>query len=151
MNLLVKNGRNSAGFDWDLPSAEQLARAFFDRLPDFGFYAGRDLESRLDVQVKDDAVEVTMPCPGCKGSDFDVEVVGDFLTVRVDHKEEDKRHDDARCIISERAEASYEESLKLPVPVNGGETRAEYVDGVLQLSIPRRKAETPEKHVVKVG
>ena len=151
MNLLVKNGGNSASFDLTFPSAEKLARAFFDRLPDFGLFSGREMESRLDVQVNDDTVEVKMACPGCKGSDFDIEVVGDFLTVRVEHSESEEKHEDARCIFSERSIASYEESVKLPVPVNGGDTSAEYVDGVLQLSIPRRKAEKPEKHVVKVG
>ena len=152
MNVLVKNGNNSASLDLSLPPMENLARAFFDRFADFGLMHGGAFDSKLEVEVTADEAVVKYPCPGCRATDFEVEIVGDFLTVRVEREEKDEADDeDKHYIFRERSFASCEESVKLPVQVNGAAAKAGYVDGVLTLHIPRREAEKPDHHVVKVN
>ena len=41
--------------------------------------------------------------------------------------------------------------MKLPVAIKGGETKAEYKDGILTVTLPRETAVPPTAHVVKVN
>ena len=145
MNILAR--RN--GMEWEaVPKFEDVMRRFFD-------LAGVDgnfdfAPSRLEVKVNDEDVSVKMAAPGCRPEDFDIEVVGDFVTIRARRKEKAEEHEDARCIIQEREYGELEESTKLPVMVLGSQAKATYVDGVLEVVIPRETAKKVTSHVVKV-
>ena len=86
----------------------------------------------------------------CK-DDFELEVVGDFLTVKAvkccKTENEEKKH----YVVRERVCETYEESVKLPVQVKGAETKAKYINGVLEISIPRIEEENPKTHVVTIN
>ena len=145
MNILAR--RN--GTDWEpVPKFEDVMRRFFDLAGadgEFGF-----APARLDVKVNDADVSVKMAAPGCRPEDFEVEVVGDFVTIRAKREEKTDEHGDARCIIQEREYGEFEESTKLPVRVLGSQAKATYVDGVLEVVIPRETAKKVTSHVVKV-
>ena len=63
---------------------------------------------------------------------------------------EEPKDENAHYLRRERSYEEYEESVKLPVRVKGGETKAEYVDGVLTVTLPREEEAQPRTHVVKV-
>ena len=155
MNMLARN-RNPRGLNFELSTQplEEMVKSMFSCFPGFrsDLVFGGQIDTKLDVAVRDKYVEVKFPCPGRCKEDFEIEVVGDFLTVRVvdcgKHKE---CADNKRYVIRERVCKSYEESVKLPVPVRGAETRAKYEHGVLEIAIPRMGEEKNGAHVVKVN
>ena len=155
MNMLARN-RNPRGLNFELSTQplEEMVKSMFSCFPGFrsDLVFGGQIDTKLDVAVRDKYVEVKFPCPGRCKEDFEIEVVGDFLTVRVvdcgKHKE---CADNKRYVIRERVCESYEESVKLPVPVKGAETRAKYEHGVLEIAIPRMGEEKNGTHVVKVN
>ena len=155
MNMLAKN-RNPRGLNFELSTQpfEEMVKSMFSYFPGFRseLVFGGQINTKLDVAVKDKYVEVKFPCPGRCKEDFEIEVVGDFLTVKVvdcgKHKEE---CEGKRYVIRERTCETYEESVKLPVQVKGAETRAKYVHGVLEITIPRMGEENGGTHVVKVN
>ena len=155
MNMLARN-RNPRGLNFELSTQplEEMVKSMFSCFPGFrsDLVFGGQIDTKLNVAVKDKYVEVKFPCPGRCKEDFEIEVVGDFLTVRVidcgKHKE---CCDNKRYVIRERVCESSEESVKLPVQVKGAETRAKYEHGVLEIAIPRVGEEKNGTHVVKVN
>ena len=145
MNILAR--RN--GMDWDtVPKFEEVMRRFFNLAGvdgDFDF-----APSRLEVKVNDKDVSVKMAAAGCRPEDFEIEVVGDFVTIRAKREEKVEEREDARTIIREREYGEFEESAKLPVMVVGSQAKATYTDGVLEVTIPRETAKKITSHVVKV-
>ena len=80
MNMLTKNG-NTWELNFGVPSMEHLMRRMFDLA---GIDASLDFRtSRMEVEVHDADVTVKLPAPGCTPDNFDIEVVNDFVTVRV--------------------------------------------------------------------
>ena len=149
MNMLTKNG-NTWELNLGVPSMEKLMRRMFDLA---GLDASLDFRtSRMEVEVRDADVTVKLPAPGCTPENFDIEVVNDFVTVRVKRECEcaDSPENEKHYIIRERSFDEFEESVKLPVEVRGHEATAKYTDGVLTLTIPREDAKKNTKSVIKV-
>lgn len=116
----------------------ELMRTFFGHFPEWNtFYQEENRMGGLQVKVHDNNVCVKLPFPGCTPKDFDIQVVGDYLTVRAQHSAEKNHEEKGNYICRERSMNSYQESVKLPVKVLGEQTKAKYTDGVLMLSIPR--------------
>lgn len=116
----------------------ELMKDFFGQFPELNqFYQMRNGCSRLQVKVHDNAVCVKLPFPGCTPKDFEVEVVGDYLTVRAHRTQDGNEVKGKNYICRERSTESCQESVRLPVKVLGSETKAKYTDGILILNIPR--------------
>lgn len=155
MSMLTRSrNHRSLNSDYSTLPLEELVKTVFNYFPGFrsDLVFGGHVDSKLEVEVKDKTVEVKFPCPGRCKDDFELEVVGDFLTVKAvkcckNAEEDGKKH----YVVRERICETYEESVKLPVPVKGAETKAKYVHGVLEISIPRIEEEKPSTHIVKIN
>ena len=150
MNMLTRNGNNWEMMNFGMPATmENWMRRMFD-------LAGAERAGlptgRMEVEVRDADVQIKMPAPGCAPDNFDIEVVNDFVTIRVKRECEcaDNPAGEKHYIMRERSFEEFEESVKLPVRVKGHEASAKYVDGVLELSIPREDAKKNASHVIKV-
>ena len=103
----------------------------------------------MKIKVREKDVRVTLPFPGVSAKDFEVEVVGDMLSIRA-NRTQDNSDDTKHYLCRERSTESFQESVRLPVRVNGSETSAKYIDGVLTLLIPRENAEARNSKQIKV-
>ena len=149
MNMLTRNG-NAWELNFGAPSMERMIRRMFDLA---GAESALGFEnSRMEVEVGDDEVKVKLPAPGCTPENFDVEVVNDFVTVRLKRECScaENPENDRHYILRERTFEEFEESVKLPVAVKGHEASGAYADGVLELTIPREDAKKSAKSVIKV-
>ena len=149
MNMLTRNG-NAWELDFGAPTMEHLMRRMFGLA---GADAPLDFRTpRMEVKVNEADVSVKLPAPGCAPDNFDIEVVNDFVTVRVKRECEcaDSPESEKHYIVRERSFEEFEESVKLPVGVRGHEAVAKYVDGVLELTIPREDANKNTSRQIKV-
>ena len=105
---------------------------------------------RLEMKVDRDHVTARLAVPGCKPADVNVEVLGDYLTVRAKRSDNVEPGKDKHYIRRERSFESYEETVKLPVKVKGSECKAKCADGVLTITMPREGETKPAAHVVNV-
>ena len=149
MNMLTRNGNTWEMMNFGMPSMEHWMRRMFDLAG--AEHAGLPT-GRMEVEVRDADVLIKMPAPGCAPDNFDIEVVNDFVTVRVKRECDcaDNPAGEKHYILRERSFEEFEESVKLPVGVKGHEASAKYVDGVLELTIPREDAKKNASHVIKV-
>ena len=154
MNLLAKREHEvPAALERVFPGVDELVRTMFGRMiePGSGLLRGSVFDSRWETEVREKEVVVKISCPGCRNSDFNLEIVGDFLNFKVRHCEEsESTGKNKHYVFRERSCAEYEDSIKLPVAVTGAEAKAKYSDGVICVTIPRDMQKPVPAKTIKV-
>lgn len=102
----------------------------------------------LDLSETDGAVEVKVDMPGIKPEDIDIEVRGDILQVRGEHREE-KEEKGKTFHRVERRSGSFSRSITLPCAVDQEKVSAECHDGVLTIQLPKSEESRTKKIKVK--
>ena len=133
--------RNSRIGNYD-PWAE-MERAFFGD----GAWNRGLAEFKTDIQDKGDSYLLEADLPGFKKEDIHVDLDGDTMTIRAErhseHEEQDKKGSYVRC---ERSYGSYERSFDVSgIDVEG--IGAQYADGVLKLTMPKKGASVGTKQI----
>ena len=126
----------------------------FDDIDDFFSNAPRRALSRTFapainiVQTQNDVV-VTTPLPGIDPNKVEITIENDVLTIqgREEKKTEVEEKDYAR---KEWVMQSFHRSVALPVAVKGDKADAEYENGVLKITIPKREEAKAKKVNVKI-
>lgn len=120
-------------FDW--PAFREAV------LPEFRF-------PKVDVVDREDEVVVKAEVPGVAREDLDVSVSDDSVTIKgvTSHEEKEEKGDYYRCEISR---GSFSRTVALPATVDGARAKAEFRDGVLELTLPKVTKAT--RHSIKVG
>ena len=90
----------------------------------------------VQMETTETEVKVHFPLPGFKSENIHVEVTGNQLTVMAESVAypPDLK---GRFLRRERSCRTCSETVRLPVAVRGSETKAEYKNGVLTVTLPR--------------
>lgn len=102
----------------------------------------------IDVFEKGDKLVVKAEVPVMKEDDIHVSVEGDMLTIRGEKKTESevKEEDYYR---SERSYGSFFRSVALPSTVDASKIEADFENGVLEVTLPKKPEVKPKKVAVK--
>ena len=114
---------------------EDFFKGFFVR--PFPFPAENDLEIKLDVDETDKEFVVAAEIPGVKKEDISVDVDGDTISLRAELKRE-KEEKKGKTVYSERTYGMVTRSFTLPMDIDDKAVKAEYKDGVLKLTLPKK-------------
>ncbi len=131
---------------------DQMNRLFENTL-----FRGRSDESALttwapavDIYETENALVVKADLPDVNEKDLDIQVENNILTIRGERKfERDVKEDNYLRV--ERAYGSFSRSFSLGNTVNTEAIKAEYRDGVLTLTIPKREEAKPKQVKVSVA
>lgn len=116
---------------------------FDELLRDFG---GRGLPERttpsiaLDVTETDQAYQVRAEIPGVKKEDIKVEVHGNRVSVSAESRRESELKEGSRVVRSELYYGQQQRSFTLEQDIDDTRAEAKYVDGILELTLPKRTA-----------
>ena len=102
------------------------------------FPAQTELKMKIDVKEDDKSFIVKADVPGVKKDDIQVDIDGDYVSIRAEAKKEKEEKKDAKVVYSERAYGMVSRSFTLPVDVDAKSATAEYKDGVLNLTLPKK-------------
>ena len=120
---------------------------FEDFFQDFGkgfwlkplpFPAGTELKMKIDVKEDDKSFTVKADIPGVKKEDIQIDIEDDHISLRAEVKQEKEERKDEKIVYSERAYGMVSRSFTLPVDVDAKAAKAEYKDGVLNLTLPKK-------------
>jgi HSP20 family protein len=118
------------------------------RLPALGFVAGVSPQlAPADVVETKDAIVVRLDLPGHKTEDIQLKVENDVLTIEAQRKARESNGETYHR--SERTAGKTFRSFSLPANVDGARTEAAYVDGVLEITLPKREEAKPRSIPVK--
>ncbi|MBQ8742330.1 MAG: Hsp20/alpha crystallin family protein [Clostridia bacterium] len=113
---------------------DRLERAFFgDRTQPVAF--------RTDISEKDNAYIIESDLPGISKEDIDINIGDGVLTVKAERKLESSENDNG-YIRRERAYGVFERSFNIS-DIDAEKIDAEFKDGVLKLTLPKKQIEEP--------
>jgi len=104
----------------------------------------------VDIYEREGNIELKAELPGVDSKDVDVRVENNVLTLRGERRidKEVKRESYHRV---ERAYGSFSRSFTLPSMVDTERIKAEFKDGVLHLTLPKKEEAKPRQISIKVS
>src|SRR3984893_7130415 len=121
-----------------------MARAFEDE----GIARG-SWSPNVDIYENKDQIVLEAELPGMKREDFDLSVENNVITLRGERHFEKKDETDNYHRV-ERAYGSFTRSFTLPNTVSSEGATADYLDGVLRVTMPKRE-ETKARRIEVTG
>jgi len=103
----------------------------------------------IDVHESTNDIVVMADLPGVTKDDIDVSVHGDLLTIKGEKKQE-REEKDKDFVRTERFYGSFSKSITLPAEVDVAKVDANYKDGVLKLTLPKKEEAKPKQIQIKV-
>ena len=104
----------------------------------------------VDIFETEHELVVKADLPEVNPQDLDIRVENNILTIRGERKFENKVNEENYLRV-ERAYGSFSRSFSLANSVKSDAIKADYQDGVLTLSIPKREEAKPKLIKVNVG
>jgi HSP20 family protein len=99
----------------------------------------------LDLFEDKDNLYVKVELPGMKREDIDVSLHEGSLSISGERKSEQK-HEDAEVYRAERFFGRFQRTVMLPTPVAAEKVKAQYKDGILNITLPKTEEAKP-KHI----
>jgi HSP20 family protein len=110
-------------------------------------------QPKVNILDKSDHYEIHFAAPGLQKSDFSIELNDDRLTISYEKKMEKKKDDEENeFTLREFSFEKFERSFTLPQSVDKGKIKADYVNGLLNILIPKtEEAKVKPVREIKVG
>ena len=133
---------------WALVSrfAQQFDRAFGDSADS----ASVSWIPHVDIHEEQDRFVVTADLPGVEGKDIEITADKGVLTLKGERRSEKKTSADGFERV-ERASGTFLRRFTLPESVDAEAIKAAHVNGVLELSIPKRPQAQPRRISVQAA
>jgi HSP20 family protein len=104
----------------------------------------------VDIYETEHELVVKADLPDVNPQDLDIRVENNILTIRGERKFE-KKVNEEQYLRVERAYGSFSRSFSLANTVNSEAIKADYQNGVLELTVPKREEAKPKQIKVNVG
>ena len=96
------------------------------------------LEMKIDVKEDDRSYTIRAEIPGAKKDDIKVDVDGNLVSVSAEVKQEKEEKKGEKVVYSERSYGMASRSFTLPAEVDAKSAKADYKDGLLSLTLPKK-------------
>ena len=103
---------------------------------------------KVDVIDRDTEVVVRAEVPGFEREELDVSVTDGAVTIKGEHREESKE-EEGEYFYSEISQGSFTRTVALPSEIDADKAAASFKNGVLELTLPKRKKANRRKVEVK--
>ena len=131
---------------------DQLLRGFLLRPASQSAAADADntaVKFRADVIENDKAYTVHAELPGVKKEDIQISIDGDQVSISAQVKRENEVKDGERLLRSERYTGKFYRAFALGTAIDEDAVNARYVDGVLELTLPKKAAAAAKRITIQ--
>ncbi|WNZ26003.1 Hsp20/alpha crystallin family protein [Leptolyngbya sp. NK1-12] len=133
----------------EIEALQRDMNRLFDRLMTTnGSQNGSSFAPAAELEETADAIHLKLEIPGLDKKDIDVQVSADAVSISGERKEE-TRTEEKGITRTEFRYGKFQRVIPLPARVENANVKAEYKNGVLQLTLP--KSEEEKRKVVKVN
>lgn len=145
-----KNGqaKEERGLASPLGLNQFISRFFGGRLQPFSDWPEFSRNSFHDIQETDTAYVLTAEIPGLPKEAVDIQINGNLLSVKAEHKEEEGTQDSPQY---SRRYHSFHQSFTLPSNVMADQIEAHCENGVLEIILPKGEVSQAKKIEIKSG
>ena len=138
MNSLVTRGSLFDDFFKD------IAPGFYVR-PLHGEGVPSPSQIKVDVKETDGGYTVHAEVPGVPKEDIQVSIEGNVVSLRAEVRQHDQKTEGEKVLRSERYFGSVARSFQLPVDVDAAQAKANYDNGVLTLTLPKKQGGSAQR------
>jgi len=104
---------------------------------------------RADIRENDKAYTVYAELPGIKKEDIQISIDGDQLSITAEARREQGVKDGERVLRSERYTGKFHRAFALGSTIDESAASARYVDGVLELTLPKKTAAAAKRITIQ--
>ena len=109
-----------------------------------------DFMPRVNVRENDDMITLTFEVPGMDKGDIKIVVEDNILTISGERKFTDEKSED-NFVRAEICSGSFSRSFTLPDTVDEQKVSADYKNGLLEVTLPKKEEKKPKQIEVKVS
>jgi len=112
----------------------------FESVLEDTFFSGRRVQNLPSVNIADspDAYQIELAAPGLKKEDFKVSVERDMLTISTEKRAESE-HNEKSYTRKEFSYSAFTRAFTLPDSADVESIQANYADGILKLTLPKKE------------
>ena len=135
---------------------QEVNRLFDDFFKDFSpAFLGQSVSGsqpwiapKIDISETEEKYQVAVEVPGIAKEDIDIKVHNDTLIIKGEKKDSREEANDEKYHLVERTYGNFQRVLALPSEVDQDNIGANFKDGVLLLTLPKREdAEVGKKQI----
>lgn len=115
---------------------DEMLRGFFVR--PMNVESAAPVQLRIDVSETESGYTVLAEIPGVKKDDIQVAVDGNHIEISVEVRNSRELQDGEKVLRAERAFGKVHRAFTLAHDIDDAATEARYVDGVLELKLPKK-------------
>ena len=104
---------------------------------------------KVNIYEYDDQIGIIAEIPGLDKKNVSVDVEENVLIISGDKHGFDSNG--GKCITRELKQSAFTRSFNLGEYLDGSKVSAEFKDGMLSISIPKKEPEQPKKHSIKIS
>lgn len=104
-----------------------------------------EVQIKMDVKENDNSYTVHAEIPGVKKDDIHVTIESNQVAISAEIKQEKEVKDGEKVLRSERFYGKVARSFTLGNDIDEASSQAKYTDGVLELTLPKKKATSAKK------
>lgn len=127
---------------------KDLAPGFYIR-PLHGDALPKPAQIRVDVTETDQGYSVQAEVPGVAKDDIQVSIDGNVVTLGAEIKQSDSQTGDEKVLRSERYYGAVSRSFQLPADIDQDTAKAKYDNGVLTLTLPKKKSGASQRLAIE--
>ena len=124
---------------------DDLLKGFFVRPVAFDDKTQPQVTIRMDVTENDKAYVVHADIPGVKKDDIHVTIDGSQVAISAESKYQREQKEGDKVLRSERSYGKAYRAFTLAQDVDEAGAEAKYVDGVLELTLPKKAASSAKR------
>ena len=117
---------------------DDLLKGFFVRPMAYEGQPAAPGRIKIDVSEKDGAYVVHAEIPGVKKEDIQVNIDGDQVSISAEARAEKEAKESERVLHRERYYGKVARTFRLGTDIDQSAANAKYVDGVLELTLPKK-------------
>jgi HSP20 family protein len=147
MTLLTVNKPGKHANGRFLPMFDEVFNDFFGGSPASGSFINKG--AAVNIREDNTAYHLEFAAPGFEKEEFKIDLDNQVLTVSAEKKSENKE-ESKQYTRREYVYAAFKRSFNLPESVNEEGIRAEYKNGILHVSIPKKEEESKQKREITI-
>ena len=108
-----------------------------------------EVSPSVDIYEEGDNIVLKTELPGMAKNDLDINLTDDRITISGEKKKEEKV-EKKNYLRHERSFGSFKRSFALPTDVESDKAKASFIDGVLQVTIPKSAEAKKKEKKIKI-
>jgi len=134
----------------DHENQNRSVKGMFGEMPDF-FGSDSDFFPRVDIIEAEKELKINVEIPGLKKEDVKLVVENGLLNISGNREKETESKEELNILRSEIYHGSFNRSFKLSDDYDSENIKAEFENGILSITIGKKKVEELKEREIKIN